>query len=209
MTTHLAKKGRSLHALPTLPFSEDALAPTISARTIQLHYGKHHKGYVDKLNELVNGTAFEGLMLEAVIEKAHHADAAIFDNAAQHWNHTFYWQSLKAKGGGKPPTLLRQHIEAAFGSVSSLKKSMADAASSQFGSGWVWLVLDKGALKVRCTSNAETPLTEDVTPLLVIDVWEHAYYLDYQNRRVDYVDAVLDHLVNWEFASQNLGLPSK
>jgi Fe-Mn family superoxide dismutase len=160
---------------------------------------------VDNLNKLVAGTEFADLALEQIIASAAgRADkAAIFNNAAQIWNHTFYWQSLRAGGGGEPPAALKQRMEASFGSVDACKKELASVAVSQFGSGWAWLVLDGDQLKVVKTANAEAPLATGIKPLLTVDVWEHAYYLDYQNRRADYVAAVLDKLVNWEFALQN------
>ena len=193
--------------LPALPYEDNALAPVISANTISFHYGKHHKGYVDNLNKLIAGTEYSDLSLEKIIAAvAGKADkAAIFNNAAQIWNHTFFWQSLKANGGGEPPASLKQKIEADFGSFDACKKELATAATSQFGSGWAWLVLDGGKLKTMKTANAETPLTAGVKPLLTIDVWEHAYYLDYQNRRADYVSAVIDKLLNWENVLKNLG----
>jgi Fe-Mn family superoxide dismutase len=197
----------TVHVLPPLPYAENALDPVISASTIGFHYGKHHKGYVDTLNKLIAGTELADLSLEnLIVETAGKADkVAIFNNAAQAWNHTFYWRSLRAKGGGEPSAALKQRIEASFGSLDACKKDLATAATTQFGSGWVWLVLEADKLKVVKTSNAETPLTTAVTPLLTIDVWEHAYYLDYQNRRADYANAVLDKLINWGFAADNLG----
>ncbi len=193
------------HILPALPYAENALEPVITAKTLSFHYGKHHQGYVDKLNKLIADTNCADLSLEQIIAKAagKPKEAAIFNNAAQIWNHTFYWQSLTPKGGGEPPAALKQRIEAAFGSVDACKKELANAAVSQFGSGWAWLVLKGGKLRVVKTANAEVPLTMDMKPLLVIDVWEHAYYLDYQNRRADYVNSVLEKLLNWEFALQN------
>ena len=193
-------------SLPPLPYAEGALAPVISAQTLSFHYGKHHKTYVDTLNKLVAGTEFEGQSLESIIRAtAGKPDKApVFNNAAQIWNHTFYWHSLKAQGGGEPPSALKQQIDASFGSLDACKKELLTAATTQFGSGWAWLVLDAGKLKVVKTGNAETPLTKGVKPLLTIDVWEHAYYLDYQNRRPDYVNAVLDKLINWGFAADNL-----
>jgi Fe-Mn family superoxide dismutase len=193
--------------LPSLPYEQSALQPVISANTLSFHYGKHHKTYVDTLNKLVAGTQFSDMSLEQIIKAtADQADhAAIFNNAAQAWNHTFYWHSLKPKGGGEPPAVLERLMESSFGSVEACKKELAGAALGQFGSGWAWLVLDGGKLKVVKTGNAHTPLTQAAKPLLTIDVWEHAYYLDYQNRRADYVNAVLDSLVNWEFAAENLG----
>jgi Fe-Mn family superoxide dismutase len=197
----------ALHILPPLPYAENALDPVISTNTIGFHYGKHHKGYVDSLNKLIAGTELANLSLEKLIgETAGKADkVAIFNNAAQAWNHTFYWRSLRPKGGGEPPVALKQRIEASFGNLDACKKELATAATTEFGSGWAWLVLEADKLKVVKTANAETPLTKGVKPLLTIDVWEHAYYLDYQNRRADYVNAVLDKLINWGFAADNLG----
>jgi superoxide dismutase, Fe-Mn family len=193
--------------LPPLPYEQSALQPVISANTLSFHYGKHHKAYVDTLNKLITGTEFSDMPLEKIIRAtASQADhVAIFNNAAQTWNHTFYWHSLKPKGGGEPPATLKRLMEASFGSVDACKKELASAAVGQFGSGWAWLVLDGEKLKVVKTGNANTPLTQAAKPLLTIDVWEHAYYLDYQNRRADYVKAVLDTLINWEFAAENLG----
>ena len=195
------------HVLPPLPYAENALSPVISANTISFHYGKHHKGYVDNLNKLVAGTEFTDMPLEKIITAtAGKADkTAIFNNAAQTWNHTFYWRSLRPKGGGEPPAVLKQKIESSFGALEACKKELATAATTQFGSGWAWLVLDGDKFKVVKTGNADLPLTKGVKPLLTIDVWEHAYYLDYQNRRADYVNAVLDKLINWDFAAKNLG----
>jgi Fe-Mn family superoxide dismutase len=194
-----------LHILPPLPYTENALEPLITAKTMSFHYGKHHKGYVDNLNKLVAGTEYANMPLEKVITStAGKPDrTAIFNNAAQIWNHTFYWNSLTPQGGGDPPAALKQSIEASFGSVDACKKELASMAVSQFGSGWAWLVLDGGVLKVVKTANANMPMTMGMKPLLAIDVWEHAYYLDWQNRRADYVNAVLDKLINWEFALIN------
>jgi len=193
--------------LPSLPYEQSALQPVISANTLSFHYGKHHKAYVDTLNKLVTGTEFSDMPLEQIVKAS--ADetnhTAIFNNAAQAWNHAFYWRSLKPKGGGEPPAVLKSLMESSFGSVEACKKELAAAAVGQFGSGWAWLVLDGGKLKVEKTGNAHTPLTSAAKPLLTIDVWEHAYYLDYQNRRADHVNAVLDSLINWEFAAENLG----
>jgi len=191
--------------LPPLPYAENALEPVITAKTMSFHYGKHHKGYVDNLNKLIAGTEYADLSLEKIITSTTGKPerTAIFNNAAQIWNHTFYWKSMTPKGGGEPPAALKQKIEAAFGSVDACKKELANAAVSQFGSGWAWLVIEGDKLKVVKTANADVPMTMGFTPLLTIDVWEHAYYLDYQNRRVDYANAVLDKLINWEFALQN------
>ena len=193
-------------SLPPLPYGESALDPVISARTIGVHYGKHHKGYVDNLNKLIANTEFADLPLDKIVAAtAGKADkVAIFNNAAQTWNHSFYWNSLRADGGGEPPAALKQAIEASFGSMDALRKELATAAMTQFGSGWAWLVAEGGKLKVVKTANADTPLTQGLKPLLTIDVWEHAYYLDYQNRRADYVSAVIDKLLNWGFAADNL-----
>jgi len=200
-------KSLSPIVLPPLPYADNALDPVISANTISFHYGKHHKGYVDNLNKLIAETEFADMTLEKIIAgTAGNAEkAAIFNNAAQVWNHTFYWRSLKPKGGGEPPAELKKKIEASFGTVDACRKEWSAAAMAQFGSGWAWLVLDGDNLKVVKTANADLPLTRGIKPLLTIDVWEHAYYLDYQNRRADYVNAVLDKLINWSFAADNLG----
>jgi Fe-Mn family superoxide dismutase len=192
--------------LPPLPFEQSALEPVISANTLKFHYGKHHKTYVETLNKLIVATEFADMPLERIIKEtdgnAEHA--AIFDNAAQAWNHTFYWHSLKRKGGGEPPADLKKLLEASFGGVDECKKQLSSAAVGQFGSGWAWLVQDGDKLKVTKTADAQTPLAKGPIPLLTVDVWEHAYYLDYQNRRVDYVNALLDKIINWEFAAENL-----
>ena len=203
-----ATAGAAAHVLPPLPYADNALAPVISANTIGFHYGKHHAGYVAKLNELTAGTEFADSTLEDIVKAtAGKADKApIFNNAAQIWNHSFYWNSLRPNGGGEPPAALKQQIDEAFGSVDKLKAELLAAATGQFGSGWAWLVKDGDKLAVMKTPNAEIPLTSGKTPLLTIDVWEHAYYLDYQNLRADYVNAVLAKLINWEFAAKNLGV---
>jgi len=192
--------------LPPLPYAQDALAPVISAETLSFHYGKHHKAYVDNLNKLVAGTELAELPLEAVIKAvAGKPDkVGVFNNAAQIWNHTFFWNSLKPNGGGAPTGAVAKGIDAAFGGFDDFKKEFANAAMTQFGSGWAWLVADRGHLKVVKTPNADTPLTMGQTALLTIDVWEHAYYIDYRNRRADFVAAVIDKLLNWEFANANL-----
>ena len=191
---------------PALPYAENALEPVISAKTISFHYGKHHKTYVDKLNKLISETEFEGLPLEEIIRKTANKPehTGIFNNAAQVWNHNFFWNSLTPNGGGKPSEDLMKKIEESFGSFDDFLKEFTEAAKTQFGSGWAWLVLDGKKLKVIKTANAETPLTMDVKPLLTIDVWEHAYYLDYQNKRPDYVADLLDKLINWEFAASGI-----
>ena len=191
--------------LDALPYAEDALAPTISARTISFHYGKHHAGYVKTLNGLVAGTQYEGRALEDIVRTAAgRGDTAIFNNAAQAWNHTFYWNSLAPAGkGGAPSAALLAAIEAAFGSLDACKAALVDAAVKRFGSGWAWLVAENGKVSVESTPNAETPITRpSVKPLLVVDVWEHAYYLDWQNVRADYVKAVVGGLLDWNAASR-------
>jgi Fe-Mn family superoxide dismutase len=192
--------------LPPLPYADTALAPVISAETISFHYGKHHKTYVDNLNKLVPGTEFEGKSLVDIINAtAGKADkAGFFNNAAQVWNHTFYWSCLKANGGGTPTGAVAAKIDAAFGSFDNFKKEFQNAALTQFGSGWAWLVAEGGALKIVKTPNAEVPFTKGQVPLLTIDVWEHAYYVDYRNRRADYAAAIIDKLLNWDFAAENL-----
>jgi superoxide dismutase, Fe-Mn family len=193
-------------ALPPLPYEQGALAPVISANTLSFHYGKHHKTYVETLNKLIVGTEFADMPLESIIKAtARQPDhTAVFNNAAQTWNHTFYWKSLKPRGGGEPPSVLKGMMDASFGGVEQCKKELSTAAVGQFGSGWAWLIQDGEKLKIIKTANANTPLAEGQKALLTIDVWEHAYYLDYQNRRVDYVNALLDKLANWEFAAENL-----
>jgi Fe-Mn family superoxide dismutase len=211
MTGTSTIESATLHLLPPLPYAEDALAPTITANTLGFHYGKHHKGYVDNLNKLIVGTPLANLSLEKLIaETAGKPDkVAIFNNAAQIWNHTFYWRSLRPKGGGEPPAGLKHRIEASFGTLDACKKELATAATTQFGSGWAWLVLENGRVRIIATSNAQTPLITTQVPLLTIDVWEHAYYLDYQYRRLDYIAAFLGHLVDWDFANQNLARQQK
>ena len=190
--------------LAPLPYPEDALAPGISPRPISFHYGKHHAGYVKTLNGLIAGTDYEGLELEAIVAKARErGDTAIFNNAAQTWNHDFYWNSLAPAGkGGTPSAVLGAAIDAVFGSLDGCKAALADVAVKCFGSGWAWLVLKGGTLAVESTSNAETPAGRTgVTPLLVVDVWEHAYYLDWQNARAAYAKAIIEGHLDWSAAS--------
>jgi superoxide dismutase, Fe-Mn family len=198
--------GATAFALPTLPYAQDALEPYVSAQTMSFHYGKHHQAYVDNLNKLVAGTPWAGQPLEQiVVASAGVADkAALFNNAAQAWNHTFFWQSMRAAGGGKPTGRLLEGIEKSFGSFDEFKNAFTAAAVAQFGSGWVWLVREGDAFKIVKTSNADTPVAHGQLALLTCDVWEHAYYLDYQNRRKDFVQAFLDHLANWDFAAARL-----
>lgn len=195
------------HVLPPLPYAENALEPVITAHTIGFHYGKHHQAYVDNLNKLVAETEYAALSLEKIISATagQGETVAIYNNAAQIWNHTFYWKSMRAKGGGEPPAALKQRMEATFGSVDACKKELVSTAVSQFGSGWAWLILEDDKLKIIKTANADIPLLPGRKLLLTVDVWEHAYYLDYQNRRADYINAVFDKLINWEFALQNIG----
>jgi Fe-Mn family superoxide dismutase len=187
--------------LPKLPFQENALEPVISAQTLSFHYGKHHAAYVANLNKLAEGTKFADMDLETVVRESHNQNPGIFNNAAQVWNHTFYWNCLKP-GTGAPSGKLKAAIEA-YGGLDKLKTDLGEAAKTQFGSGWAWLVAKGGKLEVAKTGNAENPLVQGTTPLLTIDVWEHAYYLDYQNRRPDHVTAVIDKLLNWDFAAEN------
>jgi Fe-Mn family superoxide dismutase len=200
------KKGDPMIELPQLPYAKNALAPHISENTINFHYGKHHQAYVTNLNNLIAGTDLEGKSLEEIIKisAADKTKAGIFNNAAQVWNHTFYWNSMKPNGGGKPSADLLKRIEADFGSFEDFAKEFKNAGTTQFGSGWAWLVLENGKLKVTKTGNAETPLTTNAKPLMTMDVWEHAYYLDFQNARPNYIDTFLNHLVNWDFVAKNL-----
>lgn len=186
--------------LPALPYSLDALAPHISQETLEYHYGKHHNAYVTNLNKLIPGTAFESMDLEAIIKSA---KGPVFNNAAQVWNHTFYWHCLSPQGGGEPTGDLAEAIIATFGSFAAFKEQFTVTAISTFGSGWAWLVLDEaGTLKITSTSNAGTPMASGERALLTCDVWEHAYYIDYRNVRPDYVSAFWN-LVNWEFVARN------
>jgi Fe-Mn family superoxide dismutase len=194
--------------LAPLPWDEDALAPTISAKTISFHYHKHHQAYVDTLNKLVEGTKFSGMKLEEIVQATHKSEDAkektIFNNAGQVWNHDFYWRSLTpAKTEASPK--LQSAIAASFGGMDELIAKLAEAGKTQFGSGWAWLVSKNGKLSVEKTANAETPMARGVNCLLTVDVWEHAYYLDYQNARPKYLEAVLAKVINWDFAGENLG----
>jgi len=189
------------HVLPKLPWADTALEPHISARTLSFHYGKHHAAYLSKLNAALEGSPDAGKSLEELIESG---DKKYFNNAAQVWNHTFYWNSMRPGGGGAPQGKLAGMIDASFGGYESFKKQFADAAGGQFGSGWAWLVAEGGKLAITTTGNADTPIAHGGKPLITCDVWEHAYYLDYQNARPSYVAAFLDHLLNWDFAESNL-----
>lgn len=189
-----------------LPYNQDALAPTISADTMGFHYDKHYTGYVKKANALTKGMGYAGKTAEAVIQMTvgDASEAAVFNNAAQAWNHAYFFKCLKPEGGGAPEGLLAEMIDTTFGSFVDFKEVFLTAAKDQFGSGWVWLVLEEGKLAVVTGANADTPLAHGLTPLFTVDVWEHAYYLDYQNRRVDFVKAVLDNLANWDFVADQL-----
>ena len=194
------------HQLPELPYSLDALEPHISRSTLEFHHGKHHAAYVTNLNNLIAGTDLEAKSLEDTISAVagDAAKAGVFNNAAQVWNHSFYWQCMKPGGGGAPSGALAAKIDADFGSFDAFKAQFKTAGATQFGSGWAWLVLDNGTLKVTKTPNADLPLAHGQMALLTMDVWEHAYYLDYQNRRPDYMTTFLDQLVNWDFVAANL-----
>ncbi len=192
--------------LPPLPYPNTALEPYYSAQTFSFHHGKHHKAYVDNLNKLLPGSPFEASTLEEITlaTAGDPTKAGFFNNAAQVWNHTFFWHCMAPGGGGRPAGELAAAIDAAFGSYEKFAEQFKAAAVGRFGSGWAWLVLADGALQIMNTPNAETPMTQGKTALLTVDVWEHAYYLDYQNRRPDFVQTFLDHLVNWDFVAQNL-----
>jgi Fe-Mn family superoxide dismutase len=193
--------------LPELPYGKDALAPFISANTLDFHYGKHHKTYVENINKLIDGTDLAKKTLEEIIVLGSKdtAKAGIFNNAAQVWNHSFYWQCLKKAGGGTPKGAIATKINSTWGSFEKFAEELKNAGITQFGSGWAWLVQDGNDLKITKTGNADTPLAHNQKPLLTIDVWEHAYYLDYQNRRADYLSAVISNLINWDFVNSNLG----
>lgn len=193
--------------LPQLPFEKDALAPYITANTLDFHYGKHHKAYVDNLNKLIEGTELAAKSLEEIIKIAakDSAKTGIFNNAAQVWNHSFYWQCLKKAGGGAPTGAVAEKIKTTWGNFEKFADDLKNAGITQFGSGWAWLISEGNDLKITKTANADTPIAHGQKPLLTIDVWEHAYYLDYQNRRPDYISAVIQNLINWDFVNANLG----
>ncbi|AFY28463.1 superoxide dismutase [Cyanobium gracile] len=194
------------HRLPELPYGLDALEPHISRQTLEFHHGKHHAAYVTNLNKAIEGGELEGKSLEEVIlaVAGDASKAGVFNNAAQVWNHSFYWQCMKPGGGGAPTGELAEKITADFGSYEAFVEQFKAAGATQFGSGWAWLVLDGGTLKITKTANADLPLAHGQKALLTMDVWEHAYYLDYQNRRPDYMTTYLDKLVNWDFVAANL-----
>ena len=193
-------------ALPSLPYAYEALEPFISRTTLELHHGKHHKAYVEKARALAKEVRLADLSLELIIRQTARQERhrALFNNAAQAWNHAFYWRSLRPGGGGEPHGEVADRIKSDFGGYPAFMEQFAAAATGQFGSGWAWLVLDRGKLKVITTANADTPIAHGLIPLLTIDVWEHAYYLDYQNRRGEYANAVINRLINWDFATRNL-----
>jgi Fe-Mn family superoxide dismutase len=192
-----------IEAVP-LPYDKDALEPYLSEKTLSFHYDKHHLGYVSKLNDMIRGTAYESLPLEEIISRARaNGESSLFNNAAQAWNHDFFWKSM-SPNGGKPDGRIKDVIEAGFGSINDFKERFRKAATGRFGSGWVWLVVDHNEIRIISTGNAETPVGTALKPLLVLDVWEHAYYLDYQNDRKRFVDAYLDNLINWNYAEANL-----
>lgn len=189
---------------PSLPYAANALEPYVSAKTLEFHHGKHHKAYVDKLNAAIAGTAYEGQSLAMIVSTSHEAaDLGVFNNAAQAWNHTFLWHSMAPNGGGAPVGRLGDAIKDRFGDLDGFRDAFKRSALGQFGSGWTWLVNTAEGVDIANTGNAETPLTDGAIPLLALDVWEHAYYLDYQNRRDAYVDAFLSKLINWHFAARN------
>lgn len=194
------------HTLPDLPYDIAALEPHISAKTLTFHHGKHHQAYVTNLNNLIQNTDLADKSLEEIIhETAQKSDkVGIFNNAAQVWNHTFFWNCMKPNGGGQPTGALKDRVEKTFGTYEAFASEFKQAAVTQFGSGWAWLVVDKGILRIMKTANADLPMVHGATALLTCDVWEHAYYLDYQNRRPDYVDTFLTHLVNWDYAASLL-----
>jgi Fe-Mn family superoxide dismutase len=192
--------------LPDLPYARSALDPHVSERTLDFHYGKHHAAYVTNANKMMEGTPLADKSLEEIVQAVagDASKAGLFNNSAQVWNHTFFWNSMAPSGGGQPSGEIGKRIDADFGSYDQFREAFVTAATTQFGSGWAWLVEDGGKLAVTKTANADTPLVHGQKPLLTIDVWEHAYYLDYQNRRPDFVNAFLDHLANWEFAEGNI-----
>jgi Fe-Mn family superoxide dismutase len=205
--TNIAKEENNMAiTLPNLPYPKDALAPFISANTLDFHHGKHHNAYVTNLNKLIEGTDLADAALEDIIKKTAKdaGKAGIFNNAAQVWNHTFYWQSMKPKGGGKPSGAIADKIKTDFGSYEKFSEQLKNAGLTQFGSGWAWLVLKDTKLEIMKTANADTPIAHGIKPLLTVDVWEHAYYLDYQNGRGTYLDAFLNNLVNWDFVNAQL-----
>ncbi|MDR3326489.1 MAG: superoxide dismutase [Rhodospirillaceae bacterium] len=192
------------YELPALPYSLKSLEPFISEKTLFFHHTKHHATYVNNYNKLINNTVYANKALETVIKETANGNSNLFNNSAQAWNHTFFWNCLKQNGGGKPTGELQLKIESDFGSFEKFIEIFKTTATEQFGNGWVWLVLDKGLLKVTKTTNSDTPLAHNQAALFTVDLWEHAYYLDYQNRRLDFVSTILENLINWDFVTRNL-----
>ena len=192
-------------SLPDLPYAYDALGPHMSRETLEYHHDKHHLAYVNNGNNAIKGTEWEGKPIEEIIKGSFGKSPAVFNNIGQHYNHSLYWLSMKPNGGGAIPGELEKALKDSFGSVDKAKEDLAQAAVTQFGSGWAWLSLKDGKLEITKTSNAESPLVHGAKPILTVDVWEHAYYIDYRNRRPDFVKAVLDNLINWEFAAEQFG----
>jgi Fe-Mn family superoxide dismutase len=195
--------------LPNLPFAYDALQPYFSQETFEYHHDKHHRAYVDTANKLLEGNSLAGKPLESIIMESYGKDTALFNNAAQHYNHCEYWNSLKPKGGGAIPGSLEKALVQSFGSVAKAKEQLVHAGVGQFGSGWAWLALKQGRIIVMATADAENPLIHGATPILAVDLWEHTYYIDYRNRRSDYLEAFLDHMVNWEYAEERCRIAMK
>ncbi|MCX6149334.1 MAG: superoxide dismutase [Ignavibacteriales bacterium] len=192
--------------IPELPYPKEALEPYISAKTLEFHYGKHHNAYVVNTNKLIEGTELSDATLELIISKTYGDSfrVGLFNNAAQVWNHSFYWNSIKPNGGGNPTGKIADKIESDFGNYQKFVEEFKNAGATQFGSGWAWLVIENHKLKIIKTTNADTPIVHNLKPLLTVDVWEHAYYLDYQNRRPDYLSTFIEKLINWDFVNKNL-----
>jgi len=188
--------------LPNLPYAYDGLQPFLSKETLEYHHDKHHQTYVTTANDLLKGSGLDGKSLEEIIKASHGKNVPLFNNAAQHFNHSEYWNSMKPQGGGKIPGNLEKALISSFGSIGQMKKDLIQAATAQFGSGWAWLAVKDGKIIILKTSNAENPLIDDAAPILTIDVWEHGYYIDYRNRRPDYLKAFMESLVNWEYAAE-------
>ena len=200
-----ANQTKQPFVLPDLPYSKDSFAPHFTAETFDYHHGKHHQTYVTNLNKLLEtNKEFEGKDLETIIKSSANSNMGVFNNAAQIWNHTFFWHSIKPNGGGIPKSKMLEAIESDFGSYETFATEFKQAAITQFGSGWAWLVYHDGSLQIVKTANAETPITKGMQPLLACDVWEHAYYIDYRNKRPDYVTIYIDHMINWDFAEANM-----
>jgi superoxide dismutase, Fe-Mn family len=196
------KEPNMSYTLPDLPYPYDALQPYLSKETLEFHHDKHHAGYVTNANNLLKESGLKGKSLEEVVKETYGKNVPLFNNAAQHYNHSEYWKSIKPNGGGKVPGALKKALIAAFGSVEKVKKELVEAGTTQFGSGWAWLVVKDGKIAVAKTGNAENPLLHGATPILTVDVWEHTYYIDYRNRRSDYLKAFVDNLVNWDYVAE-------